>query len=322
MLKQFGKYFAFSRRELNGICVLGVFLLVLWSVPYLFQVYHANENEDISARIRDIEHFLSSTNDSISIIDKDKAIAASPNPVAHFDEITYFMFDPNGLAIVDWKRLGLSDRQIRMIKNYEAKGGRFRKNEDLKKIYAINEADYARLAPYISIKDIQVKATANDENSMGQPETQTRQYAASPHVAMMQKTLLIDLNATDSLELQQLPGIGPVYASRIVRFRDLLGGFHNVSQLMAVYGFDSVRFDGLKEYVYVDTTSVEKMALNVADYDQLKNHPLISPKLANAIVRYRQQHGHYRSLEDLLRIVIVDEEIFCKIAPYLTISND
>ena len=64
----------------------------------------------------------------------------------------FFTFDPNGLSENDWKRLGLSAKQSKVIKNYEAKGGRFYKNEDLKKIFSITESQYATLEPYIRIK--------------------------------------------------------------------------------------------------------------------------------------------------------------------------
>ncbi|SEL88372.1 helix-hairpin-helix domain-containing protein [Parapedobacter koreensis] len=306
MYRWFEKYFAFSRSELTGICVLGVLLLAAWIAPYLYRAWSTPEDTALSAHIDDIERFL--------------ATASEPAPAA--DRIAaaeYFPFDPNGLAVVDWKRLGLSDRQVRMIKNYEAKGGRFRRREDLKKIYAINASDYARLEPYIRIK---AAAIYGEPDSATVPSDGGRPPADRSREMVVEEKLYLDLNTADSLDLQALPGIGPVYASRIVRFRDRLGGFHQAEQLLDVYGFDTLRYDGLKTYVYVDTTKVTKIALNLADYAQLNNHPFISAKLANLIIQYRKQHGPYRALTDLLRIAIMDEEIFRKIVPYLTIAND
>lgn len=312
MYKWFEKYFAFSRRELNGICLLSVFLLMLWLIPRIYALRDNNDGSDLSVQIADIDHFLATVDARKSAVGNKKPASIPETQVV---EVEYFRFDPNGLAVVDWKRLGLSDRQIRMIKNYEAKGGRFRKKEDFKKIYAINEADYARLAAYIDIEEIHAPS----------PATPGRSSDRDGNAAVEREersTLFLDLNTADSLELQFLPGIGPVFASRIVRFRDLLGGFHDISQLMDVYGFDSLRFDGVKTQVYVDTGKVKKIAVNSADYDHLRSHPFISHKLANAIVQYRKQHGPYQSLTDLLDIVIMDKRIFRKIVPYLTVSND
>ncbi len=316
MLNWLEKHFSFSRRELTGICVFGVLLSVLWVMPHLYRAWAIQKTDDtLPKRIEDIERFLAT--EAVDLHLPETRELPIVGPVV--DEIEYVAFDPNGLPIVEWKRLGLSDRQIRVIKNYEAKGGRFRRKEDLKKIYGLHEADYIRLEPYIRLAP-----DRNDgDRAMAQPSDERIEPLAKPIAETDTKTpLLISLNDTDSIALQQLPGIGPVYASRIIRFRNRLGGFHQTTQLMDVYGFDSVRFNGLKEYVYVDTTAVRKIDVNAADYNQLKDHPMISPKLANAIIQYRKQHGLYHALEDILGIAIMDEEIFRKIAPYLTISND
>ncbi|MFB2118886.1 ComEA family DNA-binding protein [Parapedobacter sp. 2B3] len=307
-------YFGFSRRELNGVCVLAVVLLLLGGVPHIFPFRGDVTESDLSVKVAEIDSFLAAVSKRQPT--RSKGYHAAGEPVVHASGATYFTFDPNGLPVVDWKRLGLSERQVRMIKNYEAKGGRFRKKEDLRKIYAINDADYERLEPYIEIERVEsVKHAAASYADSGMT-------VASAIVTPPPQALHIDLNGADSLELQYLPGIGPVFASRIVRFRELLGGFHHVSQLMDVYGFDSVRFAALRAHVYADTTKVQKIALNTADYERFRDHPFINHKLANAIVQYRKQHGPYRSMSDLLRIAIMDEQIFLKIAPYLTLADD
>lgn len=305
----FGKYFGFSHRELRGIVALAVVLLLVWASPRIYRFGWPATYPDTSERIQEVERFLATSSSD----DKRKPV----------EEITYFPFDPNGLPVEQWERLGLAEHQIRMIKNYEAKGGRFRNREDLRKIYAITDADYGRLEPYIHIE----RALTPDER-VKKPITERKEasYTAQPGALALRdaekKTLSIELNAADSIELQDLPGIGPVYASRIVRFRDLLGGFHRTSQLLQVYGLDSARFDGLKTHVYVDTVAILKIPINSADYNQLRRHPFISNKLANLIVQYRRQHGPYRQMEDLLNIAIMDVEIFRTIAPYLSIAHD
>lgn len=305
MLNWLERYVGFSRRELKGIAILCVLLIGMWIWPYGYSRWQHNRDDGISDRVQEIEAFLATVENTVS-----------PPPNEESDIVEYFPFNPNGLAVVDWKRLGLSERQIRMIKNYEAKGGRFRRKEDLKKIYAIQEADYIRLEPYIRIPQQTPKPpVAHPVPGDGGADNMRASSKVTTSIPA------IELNAADSTTLQQLPGIGPVFASRIVRFRDLLGGFHHILQLTDVYGFDTVRFNGLRDYVYVDSAGIRKIPLNSADYRQLNAHPFISSKLANAIVQYRKQHGPYRAIEDLLGIAIMDEVIFSKIAPYLTVSE-
>lgn len=136
------------------------------------------------------------------------------------------------------------------------------------------------------------------------------------------ESIFIELNKTDSIELQQLRGIGPVFASRIVRFRDLLGGFYDKSQLLQVYGMDEERYLAIKDFVHADKALVQKININTADYQSLVKHPFVSPKQANVIVQYRIQHGNYTDTGDLLKIATLDEEFLRKIAPYLTVSDD
>jgi len=315
MYKWFERYFAFSRRELSGICVLGVLLFFFWLIPKLLP-HGKHDPIDMAKHIKKIEHFLVNVDErKPSIAKTDSASIGSKKPNI---DVEYFTFDPNGLAIADWKRLGLSDGQIRVIKNYEAKGGAFRKKEDLKNIYSLSDKDYVRLEPYIQIRP---RESARSASTM--PED-TQLAGADGKSAALNATprLSIELNTTDSVELQRLPGIGSVFASRIVRLRDRLGGFHHISQLMDVYGVDTARFEGLKEYIYVDSSRLKKISINSADYERLRSHPFISPKLANAMVQYRKQHGPYQSLSDLLQIAIIDESIFRKIVPYLSLSDD
>src|SRR5690606_16919999 len=124
-----------------------------------------------------------------------------------------FVFDPNGFPVSDWERLGLTEKQIRMIRNYEAKGGRFRKKEDFAKIYAISSADYARLAPYIRIRETTpVNGKRNAPSGRTAPEI-LAPAQLKPDAVPSDAPLRIELNTTDSLALLALPGIGPVYAS-------------------------------------------------------------------------------------------------------------
>lgn len=227
----------------------------------------------------------------------------------------YFDFNPNKLPVSDWKRLGLSDRQIRNIKNYEAKGGTYHRKEDLKKMYTINEADFKRLEPYIQLADTNaVKKTT--------PPAATTMFPAITRPVEATVDLHIELNTADSLVLQQLPGIGPVYASRIVRFRDRLGGFYELGQLLGVYGMDSARYNRLLPHLRLDNSVIIQININTAYYEELNNHPLISPKQANAIVAYRKQHGNYQDVNDLLKIVVIDADFLQRAGPYLSIATN
>jgi competence ComEA-like helix-hairpin-helix protein len=114
-----------------------------------------------------------------------------------------------------------------------------------------------------------------------------------------------------------LPGIGSKLAARIVNFREKLGGFYSVEQVGETYGVPDSTFQKIKNRLVVNS-EVRKVNINLATKEELKTHPYIRWQLANAIVEYRNQHGPFKSLEDLKKIVLVDEINFKKIIPYLS----
>jgi len=61
----------------------------------------------------------------------------------------------------------------------------------------------------------------------------------------------LDLNQATSEQLQQLPGIGPVTAKAIVRFREKSGPFRRVEDLLAVRGISKRKLEKLRPYVTV-----------------------------------------------------------------------
>jgi len=115
-----------------------------------------------------------------------------------------------------------------------------------------------------------------------------------------------------------LPGIGSKLAARIVNFRDKLGGFYSVDQVGETYGLADSTFQKIKGSLQL-SGSVKKFNINTATKDELKIHPYIKWNLANAIVEYRNQHGAFKSLDELKNIVLIDEVTFEKIVHYLSL---
>jgi competence ComEA-like helix-hairpin-helix protein len=65
----------------------------------------------------------------------------------------------------------------------------------------------------------------------------------------------IDLNLANVKELQELPGVGPVTAQRIIDLRQKSGRFHRVEDLLAVRGISEKKLDAMRPYVTVSALS-------------------------------------------------------------------
>ena len=62
----------------------------------------------------------------------------------------------------------------------------------------------------------------------------------------------LDLNAATAEQLQELEGIGPVLAERIVAYRDTHGAFTDVEQLLAVEGIGEKILDGIRDILMIE----------------------------------------------------------------------
>ncbi|MBK9670729.1 MAG: helix-hairpin-helix domain-containing protein [Bacteroidetes bacterium] len=117
-----------------------------------------------------------------------------------------------------------------------------------------------------------------------------------------------------------MKGIGSTFAKRILAYREKLGGFVSMKQLNEVWGLDSSTISALQSQISLNPHIVRKIPINYCTVSDLKKHPYFTYNLANNIVLYRDRHGEYQKLEDIKQAVLVNEELFRKIAPYLSLD--
>lgn len=296
-------YLLFSKKDRTGVLLIVVLVGLIIVVPIVF-----SRNEPLSVQET---HILSSAIDTLNTKQEQ-----NNKPVEDYTASSYqyessvkystpagklFFFDPNTITIDGWKLLGLNDKTIQTIEKYRMKGGKFYKSEDLQKIWGLPNGFYNRVKDYIRIE------TAAAQKDVKLP---TASYSKT------EKKWNIEINSADIVTLEELPGIGNKLATRIVNFRDKLGGFYSVEQLGETYGIADSVFQKIKPYLHANG-EVKKLNINTATKDELKMHPYIKWNLANAIVEYRNQHGNYKSLDELKNIAAMDEETYKKIVHYL-----
>lgn len=301
MNQKFKKHFEITRKELRGIIVFLVILLLIYLAPYVFEKLITPPAkitiETINPKIEEIESFkqkYEDTNNDFSIANENH-------------QPTLFKFNPNHLPIEDWMKLGLSERQARTIKNYESKGGQFRTKADVKKMYTVTPELYEKLAPYIQLPE-------NKNAYEPQKSYQENKEYIKPSAAKVE----VDIATADSAEFTKIRGIGPAFASRIVKYRNRLGGFYKKEQLMEVWGLDSAKYEQIKDQTVITLGNLKQININTCTFDEFRNFPYLSYKQMNAIINYRIQHGNYKSPEDLSKIAILNENIIQKITPYIS----
>ena len=158
----------------------------------------------------------------------------------------------------------------------------------------------------------------------GISERRTHYAAMSPvksgkdvSVARMQKKPLIDINSCDSSDLIALPGIGSVLSARIIKYRNLLGGFASVAQLMEVYGLPEETYEMIKGRLFADSSLVRKINVNSAVYRELSRIHYLEKYDISAILKYRELSGRIKSIQDLEENKILTPEKAEKVEPYM-----
>jgi len=297
-------YFNFNKGERIGIMTIITLIIIILAFPYMIKVTVKDNTDEYLQFVKEIEQFeksIKNATDSVNaarILDfqqMDRSVAEN--------KLTPFIFNPNMLPSEQWSKLGLKDWQIKVIKKYEAKGGKFYKKEDVKRMFCISPSEYEILEPFISI-----------------PE-QKNEYAERKYeVKEVKKKVLVDLNTADSVTLLGLFGIGPSFAKRIIKYRILLGGFYSKSQLLEVYGFDQDKLDNIDSYCEVNPEKIKRININTVRTTELKKHPYMDYYTAKAIVDQRIILGRFTKMEQIKAIPLIHEDLFNKIQHYFVIE--
>ena len=127
---------------------------------------------------------------------------------------------------------------------------------------------------------------------------------------------VVELNTCDSASLEALPGIGPVLSARIIKYRNLLGGFADKDQLKEVYGLSAETFSLISNRVKADPSMIRKININTAEYRQLIRLPYFEKSEVTAILKYRELNGRINKLSDIVENKIITEEKADKVKWY------
>ena len=213
-------------------------------------------------------------------------------------------FDPNEYQVKDWMKLGLSEKQANVVLSFGKR--KFYSNEDLKRVFVINEELFALL------KD----STFYPEKGQNYGNSFTEKKEVES------KKISIEINDATEEDLMKIKGIGSFFAKNIIKRRTELGGFIHKDQLLEVWKMDVEKLDGIKEFIEVNPSKIKKINLNTATAEELKNHPYIRTwNIANSIVKLRTQAGgKFNSVQDIRKSVLISDDIYERLKPYLMVE--
>jgi competence protein ComEA len=290
-------FFGFPRSQVNGFLVLLILLILLLFSEPVWHWWVSRRPRDITADRAMLDSLVSHWRREIAV---DTLLLRSEKT---------FYFNPNNISEDQFVALGFSRHMAARFVRYRSKGGTFRVKSDLLKIYGMDTLFYHRIYSFITLPETRALPAKKPEK---------RRYKTTEIIR--EERIKLDLNKADTSALKEIYGIGEKLSLRILRYRDVLGGFVSMDQLQEVYGLDTLVVKRLKEQFFIaNDFEPAKIDLNRASEKQLAIHPYLNKK-ARAIVSYRFQHGDFKSVEDIRKVVNLDEKFFQKVALYVEVK--
>lgn len=215
---------------------------------------------------------------------------------------------PESLNASDWQRLGLSSKQASSMLRYRDKYG----------FHSIEQMRSIRVLPPELLKLISDSLYFDQRIESNQKKNLNGETPESS-VHMSHKTIQkIDLNYATIGMLVALPGIGQYTAEKIIAYRTRLGGFIGIEQLYEIKGMKPEIVENAQPFLEINK-GVEKLSLNSVTYEALKQHPYLTWNQANSIIKMRNQKGGFKEVKELKESVLIDEETYKKLLPYVSL---
>lgn len=200
-----------------------------------------------------------------------------------------FPFNPNTVSVSSLLKMGLNETTANAWVKYLSKGGNFKTCNDLEKLYHLSDEEFKALLPFCELEKVQEEPVER-----------------------------VDINSADSILLLKVKGIGPAYSHRVIEYRNLLGGFVSLNQLMEIYGIDSLKFNGLEPQIKIDEVTINERSVNSDDFKVLLRHPYLTYEQVKSIVNYRRDLGVLNSLSELLELEGFSVQDTARLKPYLS----
>lgn len=121
-----------------------------------------------------------------------------------------------------------------------------------KRTAMLKEQEKRLMARYHPPKNSKITAMQTDTVESDSAQSEDDEKSEST------KKQRVNVNKADQESLESLPGIGPAYAGRIIKYRNKHGGFESMEELKKINGIGEKRLDNLKPFVkLMDSTETK-----------------------------------------------------------------
>lgn len=306
-MKWIRELFDFSKKERTGIFILLLIIFILIVIGKLIPWFVPSDRVNFSKWETEVNTYLAKTENKIPV-------NMTLHPVS---------FNPNEVDSATLVNMGVPPKVVANWMKYLEKGGKFRDNEGVKKIFGMTPELFEQLDSFMLIPPVKFSEAKTDNSPYitksqngFKPDTFFRRTFSKREKV---RSIVLELNSTDSLHLVEIPGIGPVFASRIIRYRNLLGGYYSVAQLREVYGMREENYMAVSPYLTADQSTLKTFNINFSTIQEIGRHPYVGFKTARKILKLRDQMGKFSTPDELSSVVGADS--LKRLIPYIKFSQ-
>jgi competence protein ComEA len=324
------RYFGYSRGEARGM--VGILLLMVGCIvapillrpelPKYLPVADQKGLDELAAQLK--EHRTTDQSYASRYPKREyKKFERGASRYPQVAQVRLAPFDPNSLTAEGWEARGVPHFVASRIVKYQEAAGGFKAKAQVKKMYGLEDSVYQRLAPFMQLPDEAPKRdyAASKPGPDGKfPPFASADGTPAKFARKPRNLQPFDLNTADTTQLMQIRGIGAGRAKWVVKYRNQLGGYRSEDQLDEVFVLRDAPDlrDSLKKYTFVAPGYAPKTVnVNTATFDEMYLQPYIGKPKARVIVAYRQQHGPFKTVEDLKQIPILKLADWEKMRPYV-----
>lgn len=267
----FKSYFQYSKSQRSGIFLL-VMLCVICQLAF-FYLGPSMENSEDSEKQKWIS--LQSKVDSLKV-EKQNYIPKT------------YPFNPNFITDYKGSKLGMSVAEIDRLLNFRKTNQYVNSASEFQKVTQVSDSLLSTISPYFKFPDWVNKRKANN---------------FKPFEKKAEKIVLLDINHATKEDLIKIYGIGPALSDRILKQKELFGGFVSMKQMDNIWGLSPEVIENLNKYFRVTALPrIKKIDINNASIKELMLFPYFKYALAKSIVTYRSMNGDFKNSEDLTKI--------------------
>lgn len=318
-----------SSGELRGLTLLLLLLIVIIVFPLILKVSSNAERHSVE--------FLNA-HQSVNI--QSNNLEISPDHIPK----NIKPINVNVAEVAELISIGIPERTARTMINFRNKGMKFRTNEDMKKIYGMNDDILTKIQPFVvfeaeekqtnkpsihnnSPQDLPIVSIELIENEMAHSNTLIETKARA-------KVLATSTKKEDWVSA----GLSEKLASTICKYLSKGGVFEKADDLLKIYGLDSAEWKSLTPFLVFQKDSIQEnvdlieekvevsialnsIGINTATRDEWLNLPGINHGIVTRIFNYRSRLGGFYSLNQIKEVYGLSETLVENIEPYLVLDS-